>query len=227
MIVSTYQPFFCPFPNFFYKAHLSDVMVLLDDVQFPLKTTWVSRNRFKNDQGAFWITVPVWKKGLGLQRIKDVRICNEGNWRKKGLASLKAAYAKAPYLKDHQDVLEQMFSQTFERLIDLNLMTISYLRTSLRIDCPFMLQSEMGIRSTGDVLLLDICRKLGGAVYLAQESAKKYLDGAAFASADVELCFFSPPSPVYPQLWGDFIHNLSAFDLLLNCGPKGRDVLLQ
>jgi len=227
MIVSTYQPFFSPFPGFFYKAHLSDVMVILDDVQFPLRTSWVSRNRFKNDQGTLWITIPVWKKGLALQRIRDVQICHEGNWRKKRLASLKAAYSKAPYLKDHQDVLEQIFSLKFERLIDLNLMTIRYLRTNLRIDCPFILQSQMGIRSRGNVLLLEICRKLGGAVYLAQESTKKYLDGAAFASAGVELCFFSAPSPVYPQLWGNFIHDLSAFDLLLNCGPKGRDVLLQ
>ncbi|NVM57926.1 MAG: WbqC family protein [Desulfobacterales bacterium] len=50
MIVSAYQPFFSPFPAFFYKAHLSDLMVILDDVQFPLRTTWITRNRFKNDQ---------------------------------------------------------------------------------------------------------------------------------------------------------------------------------
>jgi hypothetical protein len=27
-------------------------------------------------------------------------------------------------------------------------------------------------------------------------------------------------------LWGDFIYNLSALDLLLNCGPKSRDIVL-
>ena len=32
--------------------------------------------------------------------------------------------------------------------------------------------------------------------------------------------------PVYPQLWGDFIYNLSALDLLLNCGPKSREIVL-
>ncbi|NVM20347.1 MAG: WbqC family protein [Desulfobacterales bacterium] len=48
-------------------------MVLLDDVQFPLRTTWTSRNRLKNDQGALWTTIPVWEKGPGLQRI------NQGN----------------------------------------------------------------------------------------------------------------------------------------------------
>jgi len=27
-------------------------------------------------------------------------------------------------------------------------------------------------------------------------------------------------------LWGDFIANLSAFDLVLNCGPKAHDILV-
>lgn len=104
MIVSTYQPFFSPFPAFFYKAYLSDCMVILDDVQFSLRTTWTSRNRFKNDQGTLWITIPVWKKGLGLQQINQVRICQQGNWRKKHLASLKTSYANAPYLRKYLDV---------------------------------------------------------------------------------------------------------------------------
>jgi hypothetical protein len=48
-----------------------------------------------------------------------------------------------------------------------------------------------------------------------------------FAAAGISLEFFQPPSPVYPQLWGDFIPNLSAFDLLLNCGPKAKEILFR
>ncbi|MBU0988102.1 MAG: WbqC family protein, partial [Proteobacteria bacterium] len=74
MILSANQPYFAPFPGFFFKIILSDIFVLLDQVQFPRKTTWISRNRFKNDQGTLWMTVPVHKKGLGLQNINAVRI---------------------------------------------------------------------------------------------------------------------------------------------------------
>ncbi|MBW1702349.1 MAG: WbqC family protein [Deltaproteobacteria bacterium] len=28
-----------------------------------------------------------------------------------------------------------------------------------------------------------------------------------------------------PQLWGPFIPNLSAFDLVFNCGPKAHTIL--
>jgi len=78
MIVSTNQPYFFPYPDFFYKAHLSDIFVILDEIQFPRGATWVTRNRFKNDLGTLWMTIPVWKKGLGLQNIDEVRIFDEG-----------------------------------------------------------------------------------------------------------------------------------------------------
>ncbi len=225
MIVSTYQPFFSPFPAFFYKAHLSDLMVILDDVQFPLGTTWISRNRFKNDQGNLWITIPVWKKGLGLQKISQVRICYEGNWRKKHLASLKTSYANAPYFGEHLDVVEEMFSARFEKLVDLNLMIIQYLKKHLRIDTPLILDSDLGISAKGNKLLIEICRKVRASNYLAQAATKKYLHATLFADAGIELNFFRPPSPVYPQLWEDFIPDLSAFDLLFNCGPKSHEIL--
>ena len=90
MIISTNQPYFAPYPGFFYKAHLSDYFVILDDVQFPRKTTWITRNRFKNDQGTLWMTIPVRKKGLGLQKISEVRICHAGNWKKSICAAFKA-----------------------------------------------------------------------------------------------------------------------------------------
>jgi len=225
MIVSTYQPFFSPFPAFFYKAHLSDLMVILDNVQFPLRTTWISRNRFKNDQGTLWITIPVWKKGLGLQKINQVRICYEGNWRKKHLASVKTSYANAPYFREHLDVVEEMFSARFEKLVDLNLMIIQYLKKHLRINTPLILESDLGISAKGNTLLIEICRKVRASDYLAQAATKKYLDAGLFADASIELDFFRPPSPVYPQLWGDFIPDLSAFDLLFNCGPKSHEIL--
>ena len=225
MIVSTYQPFFAPFPAFFYKAHLSDLLVILDDVQFPLGTTWISRNRFKNDQGTLWITIPVWKKGLGLQKINQVRICYERGWKRKHLASLKTAYAKAPYWGEHSNMVKDMFSGRFERLVELNLLIIAYLKKHLGIDTPQMIQSDLGIHAKGNELLTQICRKVGASHYLAQDGAKKHLNAKLFGEAGITLRFFRLPDPVYPQLWGNFIRDLSAFDLLFNCGPKSHEIL--
>jgi hypothetical protein len=225
MILSTYQPFFAPFPLFYMKAHLSSAMVILDDVQFPQRTTWLTRNRFKNDQGILWLSIPVWRKGLGLQKIKDVRICSEGSWARKHLASLKTSYANAPYLSEHLDFVSEVFSGRFGNLLDLNMTIIEYLKKSLMIDTPIILQSHLGIKAEGSQLLIEICRKMGSRDYVAQASAKKYLNQELFSSAGISLHCFTPRPPIYPQLWGDFVYNLSTFDLLFNCGPKSHEVL--
>ena len=225
VVISTNQPYFSPYPAFFYKAHLSDILVILDEVQFPQGTTWITRNRFKNHQGTLWMTVPVWKKGLGLQKIGEVRICHEGRWAKKHLESLKTAYGKTPYFREHLSFMEEMFSPTDEKLIDLNLKIIRYLMKYLGMDTKVVLLSELGIESMGDQLLLDICKKMGISRFLAQSAAQKYLNVNLIQEEGIELKFFKPPSLVYPQLWGDFIPNLSTFDLIFNCGPKAHDIL--
>jgi len=225
MIISAYQPYFAPFPGFFAKALRSDVLVIMDAVQFPRGTTWLTRNRFKNDQGPLWVTIPVWKKGLGFQKINEVRICREGRWAHKHVASITSAYANAPFLKEHLGFLEKIFSQRFEKLIDLNLEIIRHMNTYLEISARVMLLSQLGVKANEPQLSLEICRQLGASRFLAQCSAKKYLDEAAFEKAGIELLFFRPRPSIYPQLWGPFIANLSAFDFLFNCGPKAPDIL--
>jgi hypothetical protein len=226
MIISANQPYFCPFPGFFYKAWLSDVLVILDTVQFPRGTTWISRNRFKNDQGPLWLTVPVWKKGLGLQPINQVRICSAGRWPYKHLQSLKTAYTHAPYLGDHLGFLDKVFARHWDKLVDLNLAIIRHLLASLKIDTRLVLLSELGITARGTQLLVETCRALGASTFLAQNQAHKYLDAGLFQESGIELKLCKYVAPIYPQLWGDFLANLSTFDLAFNCGPRARDILL-
>ena len=225
MIISANQPYFAPFPGFFYKAHLSDIFVLLDDVQFPRGTTWITRNRFKNDQGTLWMTVPVHKKGLGLQKINSVKIYHQGQWARKHLASIQNAYAHAPYFEQHLQFFATLFTPKYEKLIDLNLEIIQYLISALNIDTKVILLSQLGIPARGNQLLIEICRATGASRYLAQSPAQKHLNPHLFEQAGIKLEYFKQPALIYPQLWGSFIPNLSAFDLVFNCGPKAHDIL--
>lgn len=227
MIISANQPYFCPFPGFFYKAFLSDILVILDEVQFPQGTTWINRNRFKNDQGTLWLTIPVWKKGLGLQQINQVRICQEGRWPRKHLQSLTSAYAHAPYLGDHLAFLEEVLSRPWDKLVDLNLTIIHYLMGLLQVKTKLVLLSELGIAARGTQLLVEISRAFRASTFLAQSQAQKYLDAALFQESGVKLSFFKYEAPIYPQLWGDFVANLSTFDLVLNCGPRAWPIVLE
>lgn len=227
MIISTHQPLFCPWPGFFFKALHSDLMVLLDDVQFPWSTTWTSRNRFKFQQGTLWLTVPVWRNRRDLPKINEVGICYEGNWQKKHLLSLSTAYAHAPYWKDHGAFWEEAYKKRIPRLIDLNLEIIEYLKTCLAVPTRMQLSSSLAVEATGNERLVEICRRLGASTYLAQYEARAFIDEEAFSRAGIQVRYFKFRHPVYPQLWGDFIYNLSAWDLLFNCGPRSHDILLR
>ena len=226
MIITASRPYFAPYAGYFYPVHLSDVFVILDEVQFPRGTTWITRNRFKNDQGTWWMTIPVWKKGRGLQKINDVRVCREGPWAHKHLTGIKQAYANAPYLAEHLQFLNNIFADGCDRLIDLNLAIIRHLMLNLAVDTEIRRLSELNLKAAGDRLLIDICRYFGAAAYLAPGAAVRHLDAALFEKAGVELRPVKTRTPVYPQLWGEFIPDLSAFDLLFNCGPKARDIIL-
>ena len=226
MIVTTYRPYFAPFPGFFYQAYRSDVFVILDSVQFPQGTTWITRNRFKNDQGALWMTIPVRKKGLGLQKINDVRICGAGRWPTKYVQRFHHAYANSPYFVDHRQFVENLFETGYDRLIDLNMAVIRHLMLYLGISTEIRRLSELGIGARGDHLLVQICKYFKATTYLAQGAAAKYINLDGFKKEGIEIRRLEFPTLIYPQLWGRFIPNLSALDLLFNCGPKARDILL-
>ena len=173
-----------------------------------------------------WLTIPVHKKGLGLQKIEDVRVYRDARRAQKLFLSLKHAYANAPYFHEHRQFLEGLFSTGYDRLIDLNMAVIRHLMLNLGINTRIVRLSELNIKSGGDRLLLDICRYFGASAFVAQSGAHKYLDIEEFYKAGVDIKCFKPRSTVYPQLWGDFIPDLSAFDLIFNCGPIARDIMI-
>jgi len=227
MILSTHQPIFSPWGGFFYKLIYSDLFVLLDDVQFPRGTTWINRNRFKNHQGTLWLTVPLWKKGKGLQKINEVKICYEANWQTKHLRSLEMAYGNTPYWNDYCPFWEKMYAQKDPELLHINLQIIEYLKNAFMIPTTIQLSSPLKITCTGNERLIEICQKFNASTYLAQYEAKKFIQEELFSEAGIKVQYFRFHHPTYPQLWGNFLSHLSAWDLLFNCGSRSQNILTQ
>jgi len=224
MMVACHQPNFLPWPGLFFKAMQADLLVLLDDVQFPLGGSWVNRNRLKNDQGELWLTVPVWKRGRGLQRINEVEVCEDFDWRRKHLLSLEHAYKNAPFWREHRDFLMEIYQQRWQHLVELNLQILEYFRLCLGISRPFLKSSRFALAGKGSERLASLCQMLAADSYLTVSSSRKHLDEAVFARHGIKVVYYTYTAPVYPQLWGDFRANLSLLDLLLNCGPKSAEI---
>jgi hypothetical protein len=226
MVISTHQPIFLPWPGFFYKALHTDALVLLDRVQFPQGRGWLHRNRLKSDQGDHWLRVPIWKSGRGTQVIGDVEICEDTDWRTRHLRSVRELYAHAPYLQLHLTAIEEIYARRHRTLAALNLDLIRHLWAALEVPAKLYVQSELGTGGQGADLLANVCEALSAKTYLALTAAARYIDPQKLSARRIELTVAKFRPPVYPQLWGDFRYNVSTLDLVLNCGPKARDIIL-
>lgn len=226
MKFATHQPAFLPWPGLVYKASRVDRLVLLDEVQFPRGFSWVNRNRLKGMHGVVWFTVPVMKKGQGLQKINQVRVLPEERWRKKHVLTLEHCYKRAPFFQEHMAFLEELYSRAPSMLLGWNLAAIDHIFRSFGMNEPhYILQSELRARGRGTGLILDVAERLGASTLVAPRPAKASLDMSILKRAGLEVEWLDYTSPVYPQLWGEFLKDLSAMDLLFNCGPYGREIL--
>ena len=77
-------------------------------------------------------------------------------------------------------------------------------------------------------LVLNLCLEVGATRYLTGIGGKNYLDPESFGKAGVEIVYRPSVLPVaYPQLFPQvgFINQLSALDIVLNCGEAWRSYL--
>jgi WbqC-like protein family len=218
------QPGYLPWLGFFDQMCRADVFVYYDDVQYD-KHGWRNRNRIKTPQGPLWLTVPVRHRGLGFPPILNVEIDNRGPWARKHVASIRHAYARAPYVDEYMRPIDDVLSRGWKRLVDLDVTLAAVMATMFGIAPRVVRSSELGIRGERSDRLLRICQHFAAATYLSGDAARDYLDVALFERHGIAVEWQQFTYPVYPQQHGEFIPYLSALDLLLNCGPESRRVL--
>ncbi len=223
MIVAIHQPQYMAWTGYFDKMDKADVFVFLDTVQFK-KNEYQNRNLIKGPGGARWLTVPV-IHSFG-QTIREVRINDGVDWRKKHLMGVTSCYGRAPFFGDYIGYVEQLIGGPGAGLSDLNIACITLIARLLGIETRLVTASDLGeVPGERDRRLLEIVRRLGGDTYLSGEGGKGYIDADVFREANIELLFQKFTSPEYPQLFGDFVPNLSTIDLLFNVGQRAIDYI--
>jgi len=226
MVVSIHQPQYFPWLPYFLKVGESEVFILLDSVDFQ-KNGLQNRNQIKTAQGAQWLTVPVLQK-LG-QKIFEVQIDNKSNWGKKHWLTIQQSYGKANAFKLYAEEIEAVFLRKWTSLNDLNIHLFTLMMGWLDVESRIKRSSEMKSRGKGSDLILNLCLEAGSNKYLSGIGGREYLDEVAFSNAGVEVVYCEPVFPTcYPQLHPKvgFLNNLSALDILLNCGQEWREYLL-
>jgi hypothetical protein len=229
MIASIHQPNYLPYIGFFNKMKISDVFVLLDTSQY-VKNDFHNRNRIKGPSGEFWLTIPIPSKQCYLKRIIDVSLPKDGKWAQKHLMSISMNYGKSNYYKKYIGFFERLYSDTPEKLGELNEKIILFLTECFNIKTKIINASEMKLdpelKSTD--MLVDILKRIGADTYIAgrgREGKDHYLDLALMKSNSIKLEYHEFNHPTYNQNYKGFVKNLSAIDLLFNCGEKSEELI--
>ncbi len=217
------QPMYFPWVGMLEQMRLADVFVYLDDAQFS-KGGFFNRVQIKTERGTPWLTVPLAENKLG-QSLSETQPASH-DWRRKHLATLRQAYARAPYLEEMMDLVESVFDQDINSLARLSVVSMESLADFFEIT-PAEMQwsSRMDVKGTGSNRVLALCQEAGAERYITGHGAGDYLDHEIFEKAGITVEYMDYEKREYPQLHGAFTPFVSALDLLANCGQSGRDVI--
>ena len=145
---------------------------------------------------------------------------------KKASEACSRSYSKAPFFARYFDELMDLLVSPHPSLATLNITLIRYLQEQLGIETPLAVASKLGQElGTKSARLVRLCQLVRADTYLSGQGARAYNDEALFASKGIRLEYQQFKCPVYPQLHGTFVPNLSAVDLLFNCGPESHSIL--
>jgi hypothetical protein len=230
MIIAGHQPAYLPWLGYFDKMARCDVFVISDDLQYEPKN-FQNRNRIKVNNGASWLTVPV-AHAPESARICDIVVSDGAGargWQQRTWATLRTHYRRAPHFARYADALEDVYARPWRRLVDLDLHLTQLIVGWLGISPTLVRASSLDLQGHKADRIIDTCRRLGADTYLSGSGGSKgYLDVEAMRRAGVRVAWQQFDHPIYPQRYPalGFIPSLSALDLILNCGPASRAILL-
>ena len=164
---------------------------------FP-KQTYRNRTEIMTAGGVRTLSVPVIRNNHS--RTEVVGIDYKERWNIIHLRTLAAAYSASPYYLYYKDDLEELMTQRYDKLIDLNEALLKWILRLLKCDCQLL--------RTGDYQKeyeLDFRNTFSPKIPYPTEGQEKYYQ------------VFSDRLPFTP--------NLSIIDLLMNVGPEAKDYL--
>lgn len=224
MIIAIQQPEHIPWIGFFNKMIQCDLFVYLDNVQFK-KRYFENRNKIKTQNGVAWLTVPVVSKGRFTQKINEVEIDNESDWRKKYRGNLEHAFKKTEFWEYVNKITTPCFEEN-NKLLDLNISLIDNCRKFLKIQTKSYLASDLVKKEhKGSNLLLEICLHAGADTYISGPDGRNYLDELEFRRNGIKIVYHDFQHPLYKQRFGSFVSHLTLLDLIANCGDESRQII--
>ena len=210
------QPYFFPYLGYWQLMNISDEYILYDDVNY-IKGGWINRNRIKINGEAQLFGISI-RKASQNKCINELEVSVTDRDRDTMLATFAHAYAKAPYVREVTELLNDTLSWPETNLAAFlghsNRSVAAYMGIKTKIYSATELQLDHTNRAQQRII--DICRIRGCNEYINAIGGKELYDKSVFSENGLELSFLRmDPDIVYPQGKGEFLPALSILDVLV------------
>jgi len=212
------QPYFMPYIGYFQLINAVDEFIIFDTPQF-IRHGWIERNNIlKLDGESSYIKVPLVKQSRDTS-IKDMIINNSTNWQKKILAQITHYKKKAPYYNDVLTLLDTIFKEQTESIVDLNYKSLKLICNYLDITTPIKIWSEMNLEieevNAPDEWALNICKKINATTYINPIGGLSFFDTKKYLTSNIDIKFIKSKEILYNQFDNNFTPWLSIIDILM------------
>jgi len=197
----------------------------MDNVQLS-KSGWTHRDKIKTNKEVNWITIPI-KNIKKKQLIKDCLINNDVNWKKKHINMIKENYKNSKFINEGIEIINDLYKLNTNYLFEFNFNIINKLFEIFKINVDIKLLSQLDLNGEKSELLVKILKKIKSNLYLSGEGAKNFIDLDLFKYNNIEVIFNNFNHPIYEQIHGNFVKNLSILDIILNCGITETEKLIK
>lgn len=214
------QPMLFPWVGMFEQIRLADVYVHYDDVQYS-KGSFTNRVQIKTGQGIQWLTVPV--KARLEQTIRDTPLQDDDHWRRKHLALLTQALAKAPYRDEMLDLVNEVYRSPADNIADFSASSMEAICRYFGFDRDrqYVWSSQLGIPGQSTERVLAVVQRFAGERYVTGHGAAQYFDHELADSLGISVEYMQYQKTPYRQLHGEFTPYVSILDLIANEGQAG------
>lgn len=221
------QPTYLAWLGYYGMIYRSEKFVFLDNVQFN-KRSWQQRNRIKSPENKeLLLTVPVKSKGLRDQLISEVEIDRTSDYINKHINEITRCYKKAKYFDAYANDFFEILKRDYCKNADLCIDIIKLICDKFKIATPTLRASSLAADGSKAERLANICQELGANQYLSAIGSKEYIsESDSFTKRNIEVIYNEYNHPIYNQMYGEFISQLSILDLLFNEGPNSLNIIL-
>jgi hypothetical protein len=244
------QPYFLPYIGYFQAINEVDKYILYPNLTF-IKDGWMNRNRiWIKNSGISTISIPLINKSSNTT-INEVRLDNTLLWKKKLFKTIFLNYKGSIYFDEVFPLFENLFSESFEYLNELNSYLIVKLSSFIGIDTEIeygnyekyiQLEKELIEVENGDyskflfleqtrpikkvARVLTISKNEKADIFVNAIGGQTLYSKEEFLQYNIDLKFIQTNELSYSQFSPSFTPNLSIIDVLMHNGKNGTfDIL--